>query len=246
MRKGNPVESSNSVPFFERVKLAFDRYEQAGRRSNYEQAEDDFRILQEQQDLKSSVERLKLKRGRRYEDCSFDNYKIECDAQQTVVDALKAYSKQPNGRNVILFGSKGTGKDHLLMALAREVAKLQGLCVSWKNGTELHEEFRNDACGKITHNSLFDANICTTPILWVSDPLPPSGSLSEFQQAAWFGLVDNRYNNLLPCWISLNVVDGAEAESRMGAQAVDRLRHGALSLKCYWESFRTRQTDDQS
>jgi hypothetical protein len=50
--------------------------------------------------------------------------------------------------------------------------------------------------------------------------------------------VDYRYSHRKPIWLTLNVADGAEAELRMGAQTVDRLRDGALVLFCNWPSYR--------
>ena len=38
--------------------------------------------------------------------------------------------------------------------------------------------------------------------------------------------------------MTLNVADGAEAEARMVAQVVDRLRNDALILFCNWPNYR--------
>lgn len=194
-----------------------------------------------------SWDRLKVRRGRRYEACKFGNYKANTPAQRQVVEYLECYAKNGeeefmNGKNVILFGPKGTGKDHLLMALAFEFINWCGRSVSWVNGVDLMEDFQLVAMDK--NRKHFSNDPDETPekcdVLWISDPLPPSGALSEFQQRALFQLMDRRYSDMRPTWVSINVANGAEAEARMGAQVVDRLRHGSLDCFCNWPSYRTQ------
>lgn len=191
-------------------------------------------------------DRLKQRRGRRYEACRFDNYEATGSTQKEVVEKLSNYARSgetqfDQGRSVILFGPKGTGKDHLLMALAYEFIRWCGRSVAWINGVDLMEDFQLAALDKPTKH--FGGYRESTPskcdVLWISDPLPPSGALSDFQQRALFQLLDRRYNDLRPTWLSINVASGEEAEARMGAQVVDRLRQEALYHFCNWASFRT-------
>ena len=170
-----------------------------------------------------------------------DNYVGKLPEQAKIVQQLRDYAANsneliPKGKNVILLGPKGTGKDHLLMALAKEVLRCSGFCTKWENGCDMQQRFRESAASnRPTIPVIFDAPL---DILWISDPLPPSGVLSEFQQTAMFSVIDARYSNLRPTWVTINVENGEEAERRMGAQTVDRLRHDALVLVCNWPSFR--------
>ncbi|WP_153559369.1 ATP-binding protein [Roseimaritima sediminicola] len=189
---------------------------------------------------------LRRDRGKRYADCTFDNYQITNDKQQRVVDKLREYAADPknieNGVGVVLYGTKGCGKDHLLMALAHAMVGLHGICPLWVNGATLHTELkREDFDDPNRPSSLvrFGNDPRTAPILWVSDPLPPSGALSEYQQKLILEVIDRRYSSMLPTWTTMNVASGSEAEERLGAQAVDRLCHGSLVLACGWKSYRT-------
>lgn len=181
-------------------------------------------------------------RGKRYRSCTFSKYEIREPQQSTVVAALQQYAEQPDsidsGKNIILFGPSGTGKDHLLMATAWELNYASGVVPSWFNGVEVSKRWRDSVREWEDSHSSFDGELRTCEILYVSDPLPPSGVLSEFLQERWFELIDYRYRNQLPVWMTLNVVDGAEAEQRMGTPIVDRLRDGALALHCNWPSYR--------
>lgn len=211
--------------------------------------EEEKRIVTRYEDSLKAFSRLKEDRGRLYDFCSFKNYEIKNDHQAGVVRKLKNYADNvanvENGRSIILYGPKGTGKDHLLMALARRMAENYGVCPLWRNGCDLHEIlkarlFAGHRVGISGETSERDA-----AILWVSDPLPPSGPLSEFQQSQLFSLIDYRYSNMRASWMTLNVASGPEAEERLGAQTVDRLRHGALTLCCNWPSFRAPWESDQ-
>jgi len=183
-------------------------------------------------------------RGLRYADATLDNYVGKLPEQTKIVQQLRDYASNsneliPQGQNVILLGPKGTGKDHLLMALAKEVLRFSGFTTKWENGCDMHQRFRESATSnRPTASPVFAPS---PDILWISDPLPPSGVLTEFQQSAMFSVIDSRYSNLQPTWISINVENGQEAEQRMGAQTVDRLRHDALVLACNWPSFRQAQ-----
>lgn len=53
---------------------------------------------------------------------------------------------------------------------------------------------------------------CWPTILYLSDPLPPFGELTPFQASALFSVIDRRYRDRKPVWISLNVADATEAE----------------------------------
>ncbi|WP_153559229.1 ATP-binding protein [Roseimaritima sediminicola] len=188
---------------------------------------------------------LRKDRGKRYDGCTFDNYQITNSKQQKVVDKLREYaadrSNIENGRGVLLFGTKGAGKDHLLMALAHAMVGIHGLCPHWINGVTLHNDLKKrDFDGEDNSASVgrFTTKPEKTPILWVSDPLPPSGALSEYQQRLFFEIIDRRYSDMRPTWMTMNIENGSEAEARLGAQAVDRLCHGALVLACDWESYR--------
>jgi DNA replication protein DnaC len=195
--------------------------------------------------LDASFTKLLQQRGKRYANCKMENYNCKCEAQTAAVSRLIEYAEDSKrrvseGQNVILFGPRGSGKDHLLMGLARLVATHSMSCVTWANGVDLLEEFRAEAMGQIQRYLFGDQdNYETCDVLWISDPLPPSGALTESQQKYMFQLLDARYSAMRPTWITVNCASGAELEARMGAQSADRLRHDALAIHCDWPSYRT-------
>lgn len=182
--------------------------------------------------------------GKRYADCTLDSYRVTCPEQEKALAALREYAANifdnvDNGRGIVLFGPAGTGKDHLLAALGREAIQA-GLWVTWKNGRDLAGEFREaarDGTFRSERNILEDLE--PAEVLILSDPIPPAGGLTPFQADVMFRLVDARYRAMKATWATLNVSGGDEADSRLGAQIVDRLKHDALALFCDWPSYRT-------
>lgn len=241
-----PVSWPQGMAFIEYVR-------QVGERINREQdgkcrTREEVELNDRSQRVSRAKRDLIHDRGKRYENCRFETYEAKTAAQRDVVAKLEEYAKDSvaqiaAGTNVVLFGPRGTGKDHLLMALAHSCMYWSGCCVRWVNGVDLMEHFRLRAFDRPSNIERFmmGESVQDSDVLWISDPLPPSGPLSEFQQTELFKLIDKRYSDLKPTWVSLNATSAKDAEERMGAQAVDRLRHGALRLLCNWSSYREDQ-----
>lgn len=115
------------------------------------------------------------------------------------------------------------------------VAVANELSVRWVNGSTLYRSMREgmgEDEGELINRYVYPS------ILYLSDPIPPVGSLTPFQATTLFSIIDARYRDKLPTWSSLNVADGGEAAQRLGSAIADRLRDGAISLSCSWPSFR--------
>lgn len=214
--------------------------------------ERDERIkLQEEQRRKAEQDKRWHKlvdvRGSRYANCQLKNYEIhgtekEQAAQIEVRNALVSYCHRmpeaiQNGECLVLFGPKGTGKDHLVMAMARHAIVGCGRSLAWVNGMDLWGEIRDAMDSHTSERSLISKYVWPD-VLYLSDPLPPTGDLGQHQQAMLFRILDARYSNTRATWVTVNVESGAALEKRLGAQNADRLRDGATALFCNWGSFR--------
>ncbi len=200
--------------------------------------------------LRAMWSALVRQRGKRYKKCTFDNFVVckghwglgECRHREAAVESTKAYARDivPNvhtGKNLILFGPAGTGKDHLLMAVARVATLNHGIRVTWHNGMELFADMRDTFGGRQTEKE-FLTKFTGPSVLAISDPLPPQGVLSDFQVSLLFRIIDGRYNEMKPTWLTLNVKTEEEAAKRLTPQIHDRLRHGACAVECDWASYR--------
>jgi DNA replication protein DnaC len=180
-------------------------------------------------------------RGLRYEGCRLSSFDSPSQKQKEVVERLTSFAdlivdRTKDGSGIILFGPKGTGKDHLMMAMTRAaIAKF--MKVHWVNGADMRGDVR-DSTRKDDLESDYAGRLIRKQILWISDPLPVSGALTEAQQDRLFRILDGRYSNLRPTWVTVNVSSREELEQRIGPQNADRLRDGSLALFCDWPSHR--------
>lgn len=213
--------------------------------------------------------------GRRYEKRTLGNYQCIDPKQNETIELLEKYCENilehlENGVNILLHGPAGSGKDHLLIGLAKKVlikcgvdksirqrawykyerlqsgiflynkdqTKVVSVYIHWVNGADLFGDIRDSMDKKSQSESSILDELIAPDILILSDPLPPRGPLTDFQAVTLFRVFDGRYRQCKPTWLSVNAVDKAEMNERMGVQLVDRLRDGALCIHTNWPSYR--------
>lgn len=186
--------------------------------------------------------------GRRYENCTFDNYQINpehADAMQLAVDQCRDYVAEfgqhvKAGRSIAIIGPAGTGKDHLCTAMLRSIIDTYGVPthrVRYVHGLDLYCEARDTIKQGTTEASMV-ASYAKPHLLAISDPLPPSGSLSQYEQRIFLQIVSRRYTERRPLAITVNIASRAELYERMAAQNAGRILQDAIVVKCNWPDFR--------
>lgn len=207
-----------------------------------QQEVEQIRLDQEQRERAYAWDRLLQRIGRRYADVRLANFQADNDSQKKAVKLLSEFcdklsERTETGQGLVFVGPKGTGKDHLAVACLRVAVLYEGLNAAWVDGQTLYQEFRDGIDSDIRERDAL--RTYTSPkILLISDPVPLAESLTPFQQSVLWRVVDRRYRDLRPTWVTMNVGNAEEAERRIGAQIVDRLRDGALSIVCNWPSHR--------
>ena len=186
--------------------------------------------------------------GKRYANCRLSNFEtneelLKKDAVASVLAYCESMGEEiVEGRNVIFLGPPGTGKDHLMTAMM--FAAVRAYCtVEWINGVDFFGDLR-DTIDSDALESDFKQRFVKPDVLAISDPIPPWGDLTAFQAAFLFRVIDARYRQMKPVWVTANL--SGDAERRLGAQLVDRLRHDALVLSCNWISYRQAVPKDTS
>lgn len=187
-------------------------------------------------------------RGSRYGTCSLETFDAQTDLQKSALATLRQYCAEirenlKEGRGVLLYGPRGTGKDHLAMAVCREAIKAD-IRVKWQNGMDLFGDIRDmmDDDGSDSER-LFIQRMIQPEVLYISDPLPPVGNLTQFQAAMLFRILDARYSRSKPLVCTINVSGRNELDERIGPQNSDRILHGAIPVWCNWESYRKPARD---
>ena len=190
---------------------------------------------------------LATKLGQRYHPSktSLEAYEVYHPAQGPVLERLRAIVPTvrefvEQGRGLIFYGAVGTGKDHLLAAMLYAAVRA-GVRADWSNGLEVFRVFR-DAMGDDRGESereILD-RFARPGLLGLSDPLPPVGESSAWRTETLYRVLDARYRDGKPTWVTMNVKSPAEADAKLTSPVFDRLQHGAEMVKCFWPSFRER------
>ena len=184
--------------------------------------------------------------GKRYAGCRLDNFTISTDPaiatkQGIAIEALTKLVAHldehiESGGNVILYGPPGTGKDHLLFGLLREAVR-RSVRVTWCNGQDLYGSFRDNIDSDDTEARLI-RRYCESPVLAISDPVPPKGDVSNFAASMLYRIVDGRYRRRLGSWFTVNVATADEGSQLLSGPVFDRMRDNAVAVFCNWPSYR--------
>jgi DNA replication protein DnaC len=181
--------------------------------------------------------------GERYADCGFSNFDVGNDkhtaARSKNLGIVKDYATnivdhRQSGRNLILIGERGTGKDHLATAVMRH-AIVKGFTVAFTRGTSLAKLMIAASKGEEGP----DARCVTSDFLCISDIEPKQKEeASATVMAGFLELIDERYRRRLPTIVTSNAKVRSEMVTAIGDRAIDRLLHDAVVVRSLWNSYR--------
>jgi len=185
-------------------------------------------------------------RGKRYSKCRLDTFEATQQNQVAAMDSVLRYKADlknnlADGRNLILYGPSGTGKDHLITGMVHEairtIEKPDG-CerVEWTDGPALFASVRAEIGSDSDRDIVKELSKCW--LLVLSDLVPPAAKLTDFQSDTVYRLIDYRYSRMLPTFASINVRNRQELDAGLGAAVADRLIDNAAAISCNWPSYR--------
>ena len=191
--------------------------------------------------------RLVSKIGRRYECCrakdwTFHGSDEDQRQQATVLASVQTYlddlpDRMERGENVIAFGPVGGGKDFFAAGMMRTAVLKYGLSCWWVNGLDFFGDMRDQIGHDGTERDIL-RGLIAADILVMSDPLPVAGTLTPYQINTLFRVVDARYRNLRPTWLTVNCLNLDDAAASLGVPTFSRLTENALGLHCNWADYR--------
>ncbi len=172
-----------------------------------------------------------------------DTYRVYHANQKPVLAAMRELLADQEAAtkttSLILFGSYGTGKDHLAAALLYEVISQYGTACRWVNGRNLFGASR-DAISLERAEETVIGPLVEPGIVCVSDVLPIAGDLSPWQLDLFYRILDARYRRSAPTWLTVNVASEDDARKRFTPAIWERLYEHAIILPCFWPSYRTK------
>jgi DNA replication protein DnaC len=186
--------------------------------------------------------------GKRYapERVRLADFEIYHPAQESAIRSLLTYESSieeriREGSGLVLYGAVGTGKDRLLAYLIYSAA-VCGIRCHYAHGQDLFGAFRDRMDAGQKEEELID-RMHRPAVLAISDPAPPAGELSAWRLELLYRIVDRRYRDLRPTWVTINAESPNDAEGRLGSQVWDRIQEGAAVIPCLWPSYRERRTN---
>lgn len=192
-----------------------------------------------------SVESLMAAVGSRYAHCKLANYKIHHEGQRQAVETSRGWAHRflqshcTAGESLVYLGPPGTGKDHLMVAVAMGIARVaRKELILYRDGLRLFSEFKAAFDSRDTTEDKIVKKYTSAALLAISDPIPPRGTLSDYEQRLLYRIIDGRYRNRKAVAVTCNVASRSELEAKLGAQATDRLCEGATVVVCAWPSYR--------
>jgi DNA replication protein DnaC len=199
--------------------------------------------LERKKKISANLEYLNKCVGKKYHDYRFTNWIAKTDRQKTVKSFVEEWAdtfpeRKKNGEGLLLFGTVGTGKDHLLYAAARKIVIVHGASVNWVNGRSMFSELR-DRIGEQKDEQSFIRRLVQKDVLVITDPLSVMGEpLTNYNADMFYQVIEERSVEGKPTCVALNVADDVDGKKRIGAPTWDRIVDHAWVAKTDWPTHR--------
>lgn len=170
--------------------------------------------------------------------CTFSNYNVECKGQKIALDKSKEYLKEfdKGTANFIFSGKTGTGKNHLTVAISKELI-LRKKSVIIMTVSDLMSSIKYNFIKNISEESLLSK--LSTVDLFVLDEIGIQIE-SRYEKMIIHQIVDRRSSAKLKTGMLSNL-DISGMSNLLGDRIIDRMKLGKGLWVCFnWESYRSR------
>ena len=162
-----------------------------------------------------------------FRNATFSNYSPTESRQHRALDEILAISESTN---LVLSGTTGTGKTHLLCALI-DKALMSGKSAYYVNFYELTDLKIHD---KEQYKKLLSIDILAIDEVGASD--------SNYKGDLLFEIIDKRYGEGVPTYLATNLND-KELKDRISQPVRSRLAANFVAITANWQDYRLRNRD---
>lgn len=183
--------------------------------------------------------------GERFKRRTFDTYECKTDTQRKCFARAKEYADNfdahlSDGSGLFIAGSVGTGKTHLAAAISLQLLN-QGVPVIFRTAMDMLGDIKRAYSGEVSESAVL--NEYKQAKLLVIDDLGKE-RMTEWAAAVLYGIINARYENMLPTIVTTNFSTGdllkSLGEETTRAQAIlSRLMETCAFMPMKWGDYRT-------
>lgn len=176
-----------------------------------------------------------------HQNCSFDNYRVECDGQMNALSKARQYVDEFDGNiaSFVFSGKPGTGKNHLAAAICNELL-LRGKSVLIITVADIMSAMKDTFSNRETSEEQLLNDLSNVDLL-VIDEIGVQTE-SRYEKVIINQIVDRRSSSKRPTGMLTNS-NMEEMTKMLGERVMDRMRLGnSLWVNFTWDSYRSRVT----
>ncbi len=223
---------------------------QRERLENEKRAAEEKRIADEAAERRRKQERIdrmigQSGIGRRFQMRTFDNFVCTTDGQRKCFEIAKEYADgfkahAQIGEGLFFAGTVGTGKTHLAAAIAIKLLN-DGVPVIFRTGIDVFADIRKAYDGGRVSESDITETYKTVDLLVIDDL--GKEKMTEWAASMLFGIINARYEKMLPTIITTNLDTEALrrtlGDEQTRAQAIiSRLQETSIVVTMVWSDYR--------
>ena len=185
--------------------------------------------------------------GPRYATATIDSFELHGEPgqqvrQAAVIGQIREYVQHigrniDKGHGVLMSGTCGAGKDHLMIGMVREAIRAGCYDVMWLSAADMFGDAKDALRTSVSMREFLDA-WGKPELLVVSDLVPMNQPLTPFEGELLFRLVETRARRLKATWVNFNIGSRQEAVDKIGEKILSRLEQDALVLNLQWSDYR--------
>lgn len=176
-----------------------------------------------------------------HQNCSFDNYKVECQGQLDALNQARQYVEDFDGNiaSFIFSGTPGTGKNHLAAAICNELL-LRGKSVLIITVADIMSAMKETFSSRETSEEKLLNDLSNVDLL-VIDEIGVQNE-SRYEKVIINQIVDRRSSSKRPTGMLTNY-NVEKMTNFLGERVMDRMKLGDSIFVIFdWESYRGRVT----